>query len=108
MFLSIMLTALIVRAAAFHDSLNFIVAPRAKQCFYEDFSDSGIVQTIDIFVQSGGKNAIEMEVRVVLATSALAEHYIISGIVRQISGPLTVDHVRQVTPSRCAVNACLL
>ena len=47
---------------AFHDSLNFIVAPRARQCFYEDFADSRSVKTIDLFVQSGGKNAIEIEV----------------------------------------------
>jgi hypothetical protein len=59
---SVLLLAALAPAQSFHDSLNFIVAPRAKQCFYEDFPDTGATKTIDVFVQSGGKNAIELEV----------------------------------------------
>lgn len=62
MFAVFLFIALLESAASFHDSLNFIVPPRATQCFYEDFADAETVKTIDIFVQSGGKNAIEMEV----------------------------------------------
>ena len=74
MLLAVLLTAAIVPGGAFHDSLNFIVAPMAKQCFYEEFADTNAVKTIDVFVQSGGLHAIEM----------------------QISGPLSVEDVRQV------------
>jgi hypothetical protein len=72
---AVLLLAALAPAQSFHDSLNFIVGPRAKQCFYEDFIDISAAKTIDVFVQSGGKSAIEME----------------------ISGPLSLEDVKSVS-----------
>jgi hypothetical protein len=59
-------------AAAFHDSLGFLVAPRARACFFEDFlpppaalaADRGPPETrvVDVFVQSGGKANLKLQV----------------------------------------------
>lgn len=39
---------------AFHDSLNFVLAPKTRQCFYENFEATSPTRTIEAFVQSGG------------------------------------------------------
>lgn len=87
MLFAILLASAIVPGGAFHDSLNFIVGPNAKQCFYEEFADASTVKTIDVFVQSGGLHAIGM----------------------QISGPLSVEEVRKVSiylSARVALAVC--
>ncbi len=47
---------------AFHDSLNFIIPPRARSCFFEDFEGPGLPKIIDVFVQSGGKSDMVLQV----------------------------------------------
>ena len=39
---------------AFHDSLNLVVEPQQRQCFYEDFNELSPQYTVEAFVQSGG------------------------------------------------------
>ncbi len=39
---------------AFHDSLNFVLPPKTRQCFYENFETSSPSRTVEAFVQSGG------------------------------------------------------
>lgn len=41
-------------ANAFHDSLNFVLAPKTRQCFFENFEATSPTRTIEAFVQSGG------------------------------------------------------
>lgn len=59
---------------AVHDSLNFILKPRSRQCFYEDFDKNSPARTLEAFVQSGGN----LDVKVV------------------VHGPLELDEIRMV------------
>ena len=43
---------------AVHDSMNFILKPMERECFYEDFDGNSPVRTIDAFVQAGGNVAV--------------------------------------------------
>ena len=56
---------------AFHDSLNFIIPPSSRQCFFEDFGASTPVKTIDTFVQSGGKANMKLQARIFRLRCAL-------------------------------------
>ena len=40
--------------SGFHDSLNFVLPPKTRQCFYENFEPTSPTRTIEAFVQSGG------------------------------------------------------
>jgi hypothetical protein len=41
-----------------HDSMNFVLKPMLRECFYEDFDSNSPVRTIDAFVQAGGNVAV--------------------------------------------------
>lgn len=45
---------LFVHALAVHDSLNFLLQPLERQCFFEDFDSNTPVRTVEAFVLSGG------------------------------------------------------
>lgn len=63
--LSVLLAHLMCELAtvnAFHDSLNFIIPPSSRQCFFEDFGATTPVKTIDTFVQSGGKANMKLQI----------------------------------------------
>ena len=60
---------------AFHDSLNFVLQPKARQCFYENFDSSSPTRTLEAFVQSGGN----------------------ADVLLTIHGPLTLDDIRAVS-----------
>ena len=49
-------------ASCLEDSLNVLVKPQARQCFYEDISTPQKLN-IEVFVQSGGKSDVLLEVR---------------------------------------------
>lgn len=55
-------------ALAFHDSLGFLLAPRARACFFEPFAQPQQPQMqpetkiVDVFVQSGGKANLKLQV----------------------------------------------
>jgi len=61
-------------ATAFHDSLNFVLQPKTRQCFYENFDSNSPSRTIEAFVQSGGN----------------------ADVLLTIQGPLTLDDIRTV------------
>lgn len=62
---------------AVHDSLNFILSPKSRQCFYEDFDSNSPAKTLEAFVQSGGN----LDVKVI------------------VHGPLDLDEIRTVIGS---------
>lgn len=61
-------------SSAFHDSLNFVLQPKSRECFYENFDSNSPSRTIEAFVQSGGN----------------------ADVVLTIHGPLTLDDIRTV------------
>lgn len=62
-------------AVAFHDSLNFVLQPKTRECFYENFDSNSPSRTIEAFVQSGGN----------------------ADVLLTIHGPLTLDDIRTVS-----------
>jgi hypothetical protein len=88
-------------AVAFHDSLGFLVAPRARACFFEDFrsadSTSPETRIVDVFVQSGGKANLKLQVGIDMVMFALQnwELKFLSRFV-QIFGPLSSSEVDEV------------
>lgn len=40
---------------AIHETMNFVLPPLQRQCFYEDFSANSPTQKIEVFVLSGGR-----------------------------------------------------
>lgn len=62
----------IISTVAVHDSLNLVVSPKSRECFYADFLKDSPSHTVEIFVQSGGNLDITL----------------------QIYGPLTVGEIR--------------
>jgi hypothetical protein len=70
-----LLFAIIFPINCVHDSLNFLLAPRTRQCFYEDFDSNSPAKTLEAFVQSGG----DLDVKVV------------------VHGPLELDEMRSVS-----------
>jgi hypothetical protein len=45
-----------------HDSLNYILPTRGRQCFFEDFAEGSNSKQIEIFIPSGGNVDIFLEV----------------------------------------------
>ena len=43
-----------VRITAVHDNLNFVLEPKTKQCFFEDFEPDPETRLIEVFVEAGG------------------------------------------------------
>ncbi len=74
--IGILIIVLIVLTQSVHDSLNFILSPKSRQCFYEDFDSNSPAKTLEAFVQSGGN----LDVKVI------------------VHGPLELDEIRTVTP----------
>lgn len=70
----LLLFSLCLEIDAVHDSMNFFLSPRQRQCFYEDFDKITPARTIEAFVQSGGN----LDVQLV------------------IHGPLELDEIRNV------------
>ena len=81
LFLVFIITSQIV--VAVHDSLNFILPPMKRDCFFEDFDTSSPTRTIEAFVQSGGNVHVFLTVH----------------------GPLTLDEIRKVINYRNLGNA---
>ena len=52
--LFLLIVLLVNNSNAFHDSLNFVLAPKTRQCFFENFEATSPTRTIEAFVQSGG------------------------------------------------------
>ena len=58
----IILSSLVINAVvAVHDSLNLIVQPKRRECFFEDFADASSSRTVEAFVQSGGNMDIYLQ-----------------------------------------------
>ena len=66
-----------------HDSLNFILPPRVRECFFEDFDKNSPTRTIEAFVQSGGN----------------------LDIILSVHGPLDLDEIRLVRRRAHVFNA---
>ena len=45
-----------------HESLNFILQAKERQCFYQDFEKDGYPHLIEVFVEAGGNLAVQMEI----------------------------------------------
>ena len=45
-----------------HDSLNFVIPPKKRECVYEDFLKIPTSRTVEAFVQSGGNLDISLQV----------------------------------------------
>ena len=60
---------------AVHDSLNFVLAPLKRECFFEDFDKNSPTRTIEAFVKSGGNLDVTLSVH----------------------GPLDLDEIRLVS-----------
>eukprot|EP01041_Mallomonas_annulata_P012714 gene12714-26781_t len=58
---------------AVHDSLNFVVEPKRRECFYQDFPKDALPHIVEVFVESGGGNV---------------------DLTLQIFGPLSLDQVK--------------
>lgn len=58
--LTVVMFQLLMTTAVFgvHDSMNFVLKPMLRECFYEDFDGNSPVRTIDAFVQAGGNVAV--------------------------------------------------
>lgn len=76
LFVVALLCVLIVPSAlGIHDTLNFILPPGERSCFYEDFDKITPARRIEAFVQSGGN----------------------LDVVLTIHGPLDLEEVRKVS-----------
>ena len=58
----VLVLSLVVSSSAFHDSLNFVLQPKTRQCFYENFEASSPFRTVETFVQSGGNSDVLLTV----------------------------------------------
>ena len=47
---------------AVHESLNFVLEAKSRQCFFEDFEKDGYAKLIEVFVEAGGSLAVQMEI----------------------------------------------
>jgi hypothetical protein len=45
-----------------HDSLNVILAPGGRECFFDDIPDGAPVRSIEVFVPSGANVDVLLEV----------------------------------------------
>jgi hypothetical protein len=52
----------ISHVSCLHDSLNFILPPLGKECFYEDIDIGLGARLIEIFVPSGSNLNLQLEV----------------------------------------------
>ena len=52
----------LLETSAVHDSLNFVLAPQKRECFFEDFEMNTPAHTVEAFVQSGGNLDIMLTV----------------------------------------------
>lgn len=57
-----------------HDSMNFVLQPMKRECFFEDFDKNSPARTVEAFVQSGGNLDVMLTVH----------------------GPLELDEIRLV------------
>ena len=64
--LSFFLTQTIVQnilsAHAVHDSLNFVLMPKKRECFFEDFEEGSLSKTVEVFVEAGGNSVVYFKV----------------------------------------------
>lgn len=72
MFAFLIVFSFVMSVDSVHDSLNLVVLPKSRQCFYADFMKDSPSHTVELFVQSGGNLDLNL----------------------QIHGPLTIDEVR--------------
>ncbi len=45
-----------------HDSLNFKLAPKQRQCFYENFNMEAPTRTVEVFAYTGGDASVLMTI----------------------------------------------
>ena len=74
-FLVVFLLCSIVLCSCVHDTLNFVLLPGKRQCFYEDFDNNSPARTLEAFVRSGGY----LDVKFI------------------VHGPLELDEIRTVS-----------
>ena len=79
----LLLAVLLVNISnAFHDSLNFVLAPRTRQCFFENFEATSPTRTIEAFVQSGGNADVWLTIHGPLGLQEIRDvNYILYNIV---------------------------
>ena len=70
--LLILVLACCVKVWSLHDSLNFILHPGRRECFYEDFISPSLTRVVETFVEVGGLVDVKLT----------------------IFGPLSLDEIR--------------
>ena len=60
--IQLVLFGLIHTSHAVHESLNFILQAKERQCFYQDFEKDGYAHLVEVFVEAGGNLAVQMEI----------------------------------------------
>ena len=62
LFLLQLVFGLLLTSKAVHESLNFILQAKERQCFYQEFEKDGYAHIIEVFVEAGGNLAVQMEI----------------------------------------------
>lgn len=44
----------LIQLNAVHESLNFVLEAKQRQCFFEDFEKDSYARLIEVFVEAGG------------------------------------------------------
>ena len=80
----LILSICLVACTAIRDSLNFVLGPGRRDCYYEDFDSSNPGRTIESFIQSVG------DIDVLLT----------------VHGPLSLDEIRSVSSYMLSLVRC--
>ena len=62
LFLLQLVLGLLLKSKAVHESLNFILQAKERQCFYQDFEKDGYAHLVEVFVEAGGNLAVQMDI----------------------------------------------
>ena len=62
LLIQLVLSGLLLSSWAVHESLNFILQPKERQCFFQEFEKDSYAHLVEVFVEAGGNLAVQMEV----------------------------------------------